>query len=182
MAFERALATSPREAVVFCGRFAMRRKGRCEGPVSDSSRTGSGPEVVAPTGRSLARQFGCYTAVGAVSTFVDGGVLYALAVGCGLHYQLAGVVGFLAGLLLNYLLSRAWVFRRGRYGARLEFALFAATGVAGVALNAGALWLGVSALGAPLLTAKAAAVALTLVWNFETRRRFVFAQQAPPHA
>ena len=55
-------------------------------------------------------QFFRYVFVGGCSFLVDAGVLW-LCVHAGLHYLVGACFGFVAGLVCNFLLSRALVFR-----------------------------------------------------------------------
>ena len=62
-----------------------------------------------PTAKPLI-QFFRYVFVGGCSFLVDAGVLW-LCVQMGLYYLIAACFSFIAGLICNYFLSRALVFR-----------------------------------------------------------------------
>ncbi len=72
-------------------------------------------------------------------------------------------------------LSIALVFKYRRLDTpHLEFAAFAAIGVVGVAINAGAMAAGVNYLGLHFLVAKCGAAGVTFAWNFLARRQMLF--------
>ena len=51
-----------------------------------------------------------YTIVGGLAFIVDFGLLFLLTEYFGLYYILSATCSFLAGLLVNYYISTAWVF------------------------------------------------------------------------
>jgi Predicted membrane protein len=55
--------------------------------------------------------------------------------GLGLDYLVSTALSFTAGTSLNYLLSIRWVFEGDKDGRTLEFALFLAISLVGLALN-----------------------------------------------
>jgi len=113
--------------------------------------------------------------VSALALTLDVGVLYGLVSGLHWHYLPAATLGFMAGLSLNYALSVRYVFEHHRLASRpREFAVFAAIGVGGLAVNAGLLALSVEALGLHYLMGKAIAAGGTFMFNFGTRRWMLF--------
>jgi putative flippase GtrA len=116
-----------------------------------------------------------YGVVAAVALAVDFGSLVALTEGAGLHYLVAAALGFLAGLVTNYLLSVHWVFARRRLAdRRAEFAVFAGVGVAGLVWNV-VLIAGFTELaGLHYAASKAVATVLVFAWNFGVRRWLLF--------
>jgi putative flippase GtrA len=116
-----------------------------------------------------------YVVVGGIAFAVDFGTLYALTEFARSHYLVSAAVGFLLGLILNYWLSRAWVFaRRTVEKASVEFAVFAIIGVVGLGLNEAILWFGSEVLQQHYLVAKLASAGLVLAWNFGARRALLF--------
>jgi putative flippase GtrA len=123
--------------------------------------------------RGTLTQFIRYLFVGGFAAVIDTGALYFFHSRLGIHHLVAAAAGFLLGLLTNYFISIAWVFE-STGGFKEEFALFAIIGIGGLGWTELILWLGVDVAGAPVLTAKAIALALVLVWNFGMRKKFVF--------
>jgi len=120
-------------------------------------------------------QFARYLIVGGVAFAVDFATLAALTEAAGLHYLVSAAVAFLAGLGVNYILSRAWVFGESRVkNAAAEFALFALIGVVGLALNETIIWTVSAIAGRSYLLGKLASAGLVLLWNFGARKYFLF--------
>jgi putative flippase GtrA len=124
--------------------------------------------------RALPVQLLRYVVVGAAAAIVDTSVLLFLAHKLGVHYQVAGIIGFCGGLLTNYALARIWVFPDRRHAPWKEFSLFAIIGVVGVGLNALILRVGVDGLHATLVVAKITSLVMVFLWNFGARRVLVF--------
>ena len=71
-------------------------------------------------------QFFRYCIVGGLAFLVDYCLLFLLSDKCGLHYLLSAGIAFIAGLVVNYLISTFWVFSESKYeDKRKEFAIFA---------------------------------------------------------
>jgi putative flippase GtrA len=77
-------------------------------------------------------------------------------------------------LLLNYLVSRVWVFETGRHKLHTEFLAFMAVGVIAIGLSTLILWLGIRYAHLDSITAKVVAVVIVLSWNFFMKKFFVF--------
>jgi putative flippase GtrA len=121
-----------------------------------------------------------YGLVSLVALAVDASVLYVFVNVVGWHYLLASVLAFSAGATVAYLLSVRFVFRfRHLRNPSLEFASFVALGLAGLLVNAAALFVAISAAGLGLITAKVLAAGCTFATNFTLRRQFLF---VPPKA
>lgn len=126
-------------------------------------------------------QFCRYVLVGGMAFIVDFGLFFVLLRMAALHYLVAATLAYLAGLLVNYLLSTAWVFDYRRLGNRgQEFLLFAAIGVVGVGLNAVLIGYFSSALHLPYLHAKLVAAVLNLFCNFGARKLLLFTAPVAP--
>ena len=79
---------------------------------------------------NLLIQFVRYFFVGGFAFIVDFGLLYILTEYAGLHYLLSATLSFIAGLVVNYIISCIWVFNNSKFRNRIvEFLFFAAIGV-----------------------------------------------------
>jgi putative flippase GtrA len=106
---------------------------------------------------------------------MDYGLLALLTKGLGVGYQIAAAAGFSAGLLVNYGLSVAWVFKARRLRTRsLEFLGFFGVGLAGLGLNAVLMKGFVEGAGLDPLAAKIPSTGLGFLFNFITRRALLF--------
>ena len=120
-------------------------------------------------------QFVRYFFVGGFAFVVDFGLLYILTEYAGLHYLLSATLSFIAGLLVNYIISCLWVFNGSKFKNRLvEFLFFAAIGVVGLALNDTLIWLFTDCIGTHYLFSKIVAAAMVYLWNFFARKYLVF--------
>ena len=116
-----------------------------------------------------------YTLVGGVAFMVDFATLYLLTEYASLHYLLSATVGFLLGLVTNYILSLLWIFRKRRLQSRsLEFAIYGWIGVIGMGLNALIMWLFTEHLAFHYLGSKIVAAAVVFFWNFFARKFALF--------
>jgi putative flippase GtrA len=130
--------------------------------------------------RNLLSEVFRYGLVSVVALAVDISVLYVFVNFVGWHYLPASVLAFSAGATVAYLLSVRFVFRfRHLRNPSLEFATFLALGLAGLLVNAAALFVAISAAGLGLITAKVLAAGCTFATNFTLRRQCLF---VPPKA
>ena len=121
-----------------------------------------------------------YGLVSLIALAVDTSTLYGLVNWAGWHYLAASMVAFAAGAIVAYTLSVRFVFPvRKLHNRYAEFIGFMALGVAGMAVNAVALFVAVSAVGLGLITAKLLAAGCTFATNFTLRRQLLF---TPPKA
>jgi putative flippase GtrA len=121
-----------------------------------------------------------YGLVSALALAVDTSILYVFVNIVGWHYLPASALAFSAGATVAYLLSVRFVFRfRTLRNPSLEFASFLGLGLAGLLVNAAALFVAISAAGLGLITAKVLAAGCTFATNFTLRRQCLF---APPKA
>lgn len=129
---------------------------------------------VEPTAHPLI-QFFRYVFVGGLSFVVDAAVLW-LCVHAGLHYLVAACFGFAAGLICNFVLSRALVFRAqpARVGRVLEFAAYALIGLIGLGLTEMLLYFFTEIILLYYMVSKVIAAAVVLVWNFLARKLLLY--------
>ena len=120
-------------------------------------------------------QFFRYVFVGGCSFLVDAGVIW-LCVHAGLHYLIGACFGFVAGLVCNFLLSRALVFRaqEARVGRLLEFAGYALIGLVGLGLTEALLYFFTEIVLLHYMLSKVIASAIVLFWNFFARKVLLY--------
>src|SRR5689334_13711276 len=99
----------------------------------------------------------------------------------GWHYLVAAPAGFALGLVAAYVLSIRWVFAVRRVkDARLEFGIFAAVGLVGMAVNEAVLYGAVGHGGFSPELAKVASAAVVFAMNFVLRKVLLFTQFRAP--
>lgn len=123
--------------------------------------------------------------VGGIASLVDIS-LFSMGVNLlGINHIAANTFSFVFGLLVNYYLSREWVFNQKIHNARKDFMLFALIGVIGLILSNFLLFIFVDFRILYLLlatpnsrivkpAAKVIVVAIVFFWNFFARKKFVF--------
>lgn len=117
-----------------------------------------------------------YSLVSGVALAVDILILGICHDLLGWHYLLATTVGFIAGVITNYLLCIVWVFTESRFTSRgFEFLLTAGIATAGLAINDLMMWVMVEQFSVYYLVAKIVAAAAVFFWNFVIRQYYVHA-------
>jgi putative flippase GtrA len=116
-----------------------------------------------------------YVAASATALAVDFSVYAALVRLASVDYLAAAPVGFALGLATVYLLSVHWVFGARRLAdPRLEFAVFASIGLAGMALNQLVIYAGVEAWALSYEMAKLVSAGVVFCFNFALRKLLLF--------
>ena len=126
-------------------------------------------------------QFVRYLVTGGLAFVVDFG-LYALCLyKFDWFYLLANLVGLVAGLVINYIMSIAWVFSECKRVLEdrktAEFTIFAVVGFLGVGINELLMLLMVGGFKWDEMISKMAAAVLVLMWNFGARKMMLFREQ-----
>jgi putative flippase GtrA len=120
-------------------------------------------------------QFFRYGFVSIAALVVDFGGLILLKQYGHLNYLVAATISFLAGLIVNYLLSSLWVFHSSKIlNKKNEFLLFAGIGLIGLGLTDLILWALTSGLGIYYVFSKAIATVIVYFWNFGVRKKYIF--------
>lgn len=125
--------------------------------------------------RRIAEEGSRYVAAAAVALVLDIVIYLALIRVLAVSYLTAAPVAFAAGLATIYVLSVRWVFVERRFAnARVEFALFALIGLAGMGLNQLVVYGGVEHLALSPEAAKLVSVAVVFGFNFGMRKGVLF--------
>lgn len=132
-------------------------------------------------------QFFRYVFVGGFAFVVDYGIMTTLVELCRFDPVIAATISFVAGLLVNYVLSTFWIFKNSKIKNRLaEFAAFAAVGVVGLGINAAIIWFFKDILASKLifgtllpqdkyyLVGKLVSTVIVFIWNFAGRKFIIF--------
>ncbi len=116
-----------------------------------------------------------YLFVGGFAFVVDFGLLFLLTDGLSLYYILSATISFIAGLVVNYLLSTRWIFRQSKLKNKAaEFIVFALIGVVGLLFNNVLLYLFTEFAHFHYLISKLLTTALVMLWNFFGRKLILF--------
>lgn len=131
----------------------------------------------------LFKEFFRYAIVGGIAFLADSGTLFLFK-----EFIFKGdskpelfastAAGFIAGLIVNYILSVVFVFKKSENSSSGKsakaFIVFTAIGVIGLGLTELGMYTGVYLLKWHYLITKVITAALVLVWNYCGRKIFVF--------
>lgn len=134
-------------------------------------------------------QFIRYSFVGFVATVADMLVFHVLSNIIGINHIVANSISFICGLIINYAMSRKWVFNADTGYSVKEFVMFSFIGVIGLGISDLILYilidLGIFVYIFRLdnmefvkLVSKCIAVIVVLMWNFIARKKLVFGKTA----
>jgi len=116
-----------------------------------------------------------YVLVGGFAFVCDTSTLFSLTQFLRVNYLISAPVGFIVGTVVNYVLSRKWVFERRRLtNTPAEMTVFTLIGVVGLGLNELILWVFQAKLGIYYLFAKGVSGVVVLMWNFGARKFTLF--------
>jgi putative flippase GtrA len=116
-----------------------------------------------------------YFLVSAVSLAVDLALFWLLIEKAHVYYLIANIVSVSAGLIVNYALSVAFVFKERRLKSRwAEFVGFVVIGVLGLAVNEAGVAVLVGLAHLPPMIGKIGAAGVSFVFNFIVRRVVLF--------
>ena len=120
-------------------------------------------------------QFFRYIFVGGAA-FVTDYVLLHIITEAGIHYLVSGAISFIAGLCVNYALSKLLVFSNKATGKEKakEFIVFAVIAVFGLFITEALMWIFTEKLGWYYMLSKAAAAIIVLFWNFFMKKILLF--------
>jgi putative flippase GtrA len=123
----------------------------------------------------LISQFVKYIFAGGFAFIIDISILFLLTEYLNIHYLISGIFGFVAGLIVNYMLSIRWVFdTRNIDNQKIEFSIFTLIGIVGLALNELFLWVFTEYFLIHYLISKLMTVLLIFLWNFGMRKFLLF--------
>ena len=116
-----------------------------------------------------------YTFVGGFAFIVDFGLLFFLTEYAGCHYLFSASLSFLAGLIVNYIISKLWVFDTTSVKNRsVEFILFALIGLIGLGLTELLMWLFTGKFRLFYMSSKILTTVIVYFWNFFARKYIIF--------
>lgn len=119
-----------------------------------------------------------YACVGGCAAAVDISFFAIFAKWLDHPYLWVAASGFLLGTLVNYLLSKRFVFTAcGRYNRIMEVGLVYAVSLIGLGLHQLILFWMVEHAAVRLMSAKLTATGAVFFWNYLSRKHYVFAER-----
>jgi putative flippase GtrA len=125
-------------------------------------------------------QGGRFLIVGFSSSLIEIGILVFLVERIQTSYLHANIIAFVVTNLLNYFLSRVWVFTSNNNKILPEFFAFILFVSVGLAINQLCLWALVEYGELNYKISKVIAIGVTVGWNFLTRKHLVFKNKQYP--
>ena len=116
-------------------------------------------------------QFIRYLFVGGIAAIVNIGGLYVFNKAFNIHYLIANIISFILGLIVNYVLSKKFVFsKETSFSKIIEFIIYAVIGVIGLILDTLFMWIFTDKLHLYFMISKIISTILVFVWNFVGRK------------
>lgn len=123
---------------------------------------------------SIVSQVAKFILTGFFTAGIDFLILILLVEVFFLHYFVASAFSFLVGVLLNYYISRGWVFGHGRFQYKYECMGFFIMSTLGLVINQIILLLFVGYCSVDYRFSKIISVCVVSSWNFITKKYIVF--------
>ncbi len=130
--------------------------------------------------KNLIKEFFRYTLVGGSAFILDFGTmcLFKELIFNGEHLFIAVFMGYLVGLVYNFLLSNWYVFQNGFEkikGKEIQsFIIFAVIGIIGLGLTEILMYLFVNIIALWYVFAKIIAAGIVLFWNYIARKIIIY--------
>lgn len=116
-------------------------------------------------------QFLRYLFVGGFAAVVNIGSLFVFKEFFHFHYLLANILGFLLGLITNYILSKWLVFaKENNLNNMIEFIIYTIIGVIGLGLDTLFMWIFTDTFKVFYMLSKIISTGLVFIWNFFGRK------------
>ena len=116
-------------------------------------------------------QFFRYFFVGGFAAVVNIGLLFILTNFLHIHYLISNSIGFIGGLITNYILSKKLIFKTEKsFNKIAEFVIYAIIGIVGLVLDTLFMHLFTETIGFYYMLSKIISTALVFIWNFTGRK------------
>ena len=120
-------------------------------------------------------QFIKYFFASGIALFADVAVLYILTEYVHLYYLISATISFMVGIAITYICSKLYIFTKTSIKNRTaEFTVFLIIGIIGLILNNIFLYIFTEYLGLYYMLSKCLVIAITYLWNYFARKKFIF--------
>ena len=120
--------------------------------------------------RKLFEQIIKFGLVGFLCFFIDYGIMVFLTEVVNVNYLISSGISFSVSVIVNYVLSLAFVFDAKKGNKIKEFVIFIVLSIIGLGINQVLMWFCVDVLGIFYMISKIGATAVVMVYNFITRK------------
>lgn len=111
---------------------------------------------------------------GMICVVIEFIILIVLVEKFSINYLIANFFSFMFTNLVNYLLSRLWVFGKSNKRIRHEVLLFFSTAMVGLIINQIIMWILVDRYQLNYKLVKFIAIVIVVIWNFWSKKFLVF--------
>jgi putative flippase GtrA len=119
-------------------------------------------------------QFGKYFIAGGCAALIEWGVFWLFSSRFQVFYLYSVAIAFVVATSVNYLLSAFFVFVRGRHSTKVEIFLVFFVSAIGLGMNSLLMWILHGNLKMSGMPAKILSTGLVFIWNYFSRRIFIF--------
>ncbi|MBR5479404.1 MAG: GtrA family protein [Clostridia bacterium] len=121
----------------------------------------------------MIKQFIKFSIVGVIASIVDVGLLVLLRELLHFDVLVAAAISFTVSLVVNYVLSMAFVFKGKNQSRMREFIIFVVLSIGDLLLNQLILWLGITFTTINYVIVKIISMTAVSIYNFVTRKIFL---------
>jgi putative flippase GtrA len=116
--------------------------------------------------------------VGGGAFIVDWSILYMVTHFSHLHYLIGATLGFICGLVINYIFTVSWVFTSHTVSSRyVEVLIFTLIGMIGLLMNDLLIFLLTEQIGIEYLNSKLLTSGIVFFWNYYARKYSLFSRE-----
>ena len=119
---------------------------------------------------NLIKQFIKYFGVAIVAFIVNYVSLYIFSDIFKINYIISNIISFIFGLIVNYVLSKKYVFKSEKLNKKTEFIIYAFIGVIGLFIDTAVLWFFTDKMHIYHMISKIISTGITFIWNFGARK------------
>jgi putative flippase GtrA len=124
---------------------------------------------------NISIQFFRSVIVGGIAATIDLFFLYICTNYLNIYYLISAGISFTIGLLVNYFLSKKWIFSEEHFQNKLtEFGIFLIIGIIGLLLNELFIWYFTDQIHLYYMLSKILTIFLVFLWNFSSRKFILF--------
>ena len=130
---------------------------------------------ISPT-KNVVIQFFRYLFIGGIATIVDWSILFILTEFIFIHYLLSAIIAFIAGLIINFILSKLFVFKSNEVSMNLtiEFTIYSIIGIVGLSITELIIFIFTNYIELYYMLSKMIATIIVLFWNYIARKLIIY--------
>ena len=117
-------------------------------------------------------QFIRYIFVGGAAFVADAAALWIISLFA--HYLIAAAAAFIIGLIVNFTLSKLFVFTDNTHSKAAEFITYGLIGAVGLGITELLMYLFTEKMGLYFMLSKIVTAVIVLVWNFAARKIILY--------